>query len=74
MNDPEEDGHEPVGEWEEFDDEDRDPIRVEEFKRLDLQHVPAGIQVSIMDDYFPETTIWREDEIIVCEIQEAEFA
>ena len=70
MNDPEEDGHEPVDEWEEFDDEDRDPIRVEEFKRLDLEHMPGGIQVSIMDDYFPEATIWREGKIIVCEIQE----
>ena len=23
-----------------------------------------------MDDYFPETTIWREGELLVCEIQE----
>jgi hypothetical protein len=73
MDDPEEFEEEeesPTDEWEEFRDNDGDPIRVEELKRLDLEHMPEDIHISVMDDYFPETTIWREGELLVCEIQE----
>jgi hypothetical protein len=73
MDDPEEFEEEPeaaADEWEEFRDHDGDPIRVEELKRLELENVPEDVQISVMDDYFPETTIWREGEILVCEIQE----
>lgn len=73
MDDPEEfeeESETTTGEWEEFSDGDSEPIRVEELKRLDLEHMPEDVHISVMDDYFPETTIWREDEILVCEIQE----
>jgi len=66
----EEDAESEVGEWDEFAEDDGEPIRIEELKRLDLQNMPEEIRVSVMDDYFPETTIWREGEHLVCEIQE----
>lgn len=57
-------------EWEEFRDEDGEPIGVEQLKRLNLADLPEDVHISVMDDYFPETTIWREGEQLVCEIQE----
>ena len=56
--------------WEEFREDDGEPIRLEELKRLDLPNMPDDIHISVMDDYFPETTVWREGEVLVCEIQE----
>ncbi len=50
--------------------DDGDPIRVEELKRLNLQNLPEDVHIPVMDDYFPETTIWREGQLLVCEIQE----
>jgi hypothetical protein len=46
------------------------PIRLEELKRLNLRDMPEEIRISIMDDYFPDTTIWRAGSHLVCEIQE----
>jgi hypothetical protein len=66
----EEDAKSEVGEWDEFAADDGQPIRIEELKRLDLQNMPEDIHVSVMDDYFPETTIWRDGERLVCVIQE----
>jgi hypothetical protein len=61
----------PADEWQEFrDDDDGEPIGIEELKRLDLEHMPEDIHISVMDNYFPDTTIWREGQILVCEIQE----
>jgi len=57
-------------EWQEFRDDDGEPIGVEELKRLNLQNLPEDLHISIMDNYFPETTIWREGQLLVCEIQE----
>ena len=54
----------------EFREDEGDPIRVENLKRLDLERMPDDIQISVMNDYFPETTLWREGEFLVCEIQE----
>ena len=56
--------------WDEFRGEDGDPIGIEELKRLDLQNMPEDIRLWVMDNYFPETTVWREGEILTCEIQE----
>ena len=47
-----------------------DPIGVEELKQINLQCMPEDICVRVMDDYFPETTVKREGEIIIREIQE----
>lgn len=73
MNDPEESEEETeatTDEWEDFRGDDSEPIRIEELKRLDLENMPEDAHISVLDDYFPETTIWREDELLVCEIQE----
>jgi hypothetical protein len=51
-------------------DDDGDPIRVEELKRLKLENLPEDVHIPVMDDYFPETTISREGQLLVCEIQE----
>jgi hypothetical protein len=39
-------------------------------KRLDLENMPEDARVWVMDDNFPEATIWREGELLICEIQE----
>lgn len=57
-------------EWEEFREEDADPIRVEELKRLNLEDMPEDVLIWVMDDYFPEVRIRREGQFIVCEIEE----
>ena len=53
-----------------FREEESDPIGVEELKRLNLQAMPEGIHIWIMDNYFPETTVSRDGEFLICEIQE----
>jgi hypothetical protein len=73
MHDPEEINNEAevkTDDWEEFRDDDCEPIRIEQLKRLNLESMPEDVRISIMDDYFPEATIWREDDLLVCEIQE----
>lgn len=56
--------------WEQFRDEDAEPIRIAEFSRLDISNMPEDACVSIMDDYFPETRVQREGEFVICEIEE----
>lgn len=60
----------PVDKWAEFRGGDTDPIGIDEFKGLDLAHLPKGVRIHVMDNYFPETTISRESASYVCEIQE----
>jgi len=60
----------PADDWEEFRAEDADPIGIEEFKRLNLHEIPEDIRIWVMDDYFPETTVWREGKFLICEIEE----
>lgn len=59
-----------IDEWEEFRDSDGDPIGIEEVKQLNLKEMPEDVSVSVLDNYFPETTISRKGELLVCEIQE----
>jgi len=59
-----------IDEWEEFRDSDGDPIGTEELKHLNLKEMPEDVSVSVLDNYFPETTISREGEFLVCEISE----
>jgi hypothetical protein len=63
-------GYEPYDEWEEFRGDDNEPIGIEELKRLDLRQMPDDVRVCVMDNYFPEVTVRREDETLICEIQE----
>lgn len=32
--------------------------------------MPEDVDIWIMDDYFPETTVYRDGEFLICEIQE----
>lgn len=59
-----------TGTWQEFRDDDADPVRVEGLARIDFQKMPEGIVVRVLDDYFPDTSIWREGETLICEIEE----
>ncbi len=56
--------------WEEFREGDGEPIRVGELTRLDLGDMPEDIHLAVFDDYFPDTTLWRSGDRLVCEIQE----
>lgn len=69
-NELENDAVEAADEWEEFRCEDGEPIGIQELKCLNLRDVPEDIRIWVMDNYFPETTVWREGEVLVCEIQE----
>jgi len=60
----------PADQWQEFRDEEGDPIGVEELKSLNLRDLPEDIHIAVLDNYFPETTIWRDGKFLVCEIQE----
>ncbi len=57
-------------EWDEFRGEDGEPVGIEELKRLNLLDMPEDIRIRVIDNYFPETTVWREGEVLICEIQE----
>jgi hypothetical protein len=56
--------------WEEFRYEDDDPISIEALKALDLAAMPDDVAVRVMDNYFPDTTLRREGDSLVCEIEE----
>src|SRR2546427_8325918 len=62
-------GHTP-NDWEQFQDEDGEPISVAELKCLNLYELPEDALIRVMDNYFPETTIRREGELLICEIEE----
>ncbi len=57
-------------EWEQFREGDGDFIGLAELKGLDLAAMPDDVRIPLLDDYFPETTVWRDGESIICEIQE----
>src|SRR5271165_4720526 len=62
---------EEVGDgWDDFRGDDGDPIGLAELKTLDLKGMPEDIRIWVMDDYFPETTISRDGDIVICAIQE----
>ena len=56
--------------WDEFRCEDQEPIRLNELVALDLATVPEDVQIRVMDDYFPDATITREGETLVCHIED----
>jgi hypothetical protein len=60
----------PADEWEEFRDGDGDFIGLEQLKQLDLRAMPEDVRIPVLADYFPETTLRRDGEFLVCEIQE----
>ena len=56
--------------WDEFRYEDQDPIRLSELAALDLATMPESVQVYVLDDYFPDATITREGDILICHIED----
>jgi hypothetical protein len=65
-----EDGAAVTDDWEEFRDDEGEPIRIAELQQLNLKDMPEDIRIRIMDDYFPDTIIWRIGDRLVCEIEE----
>ena len=61
---------EPEDGWEEFRYEDNDPIGIEALNQLDLAAMPEDVAVRVVDNYFPDTTLHREGDSLVCEIEE----
>ena len=56
--------------WEDFRGDDVEPIGIAQLKDMSFPSMPEDIRIWVMDDYFPETIISRESDILVCEIQE----
>lgn len=59
-----------MDDWDEFRDEDADPIRVARLKTLNFRDMPDDAVIRVMDDDFPETLISRSDDVLVCHIEE----
>lgn len=59
----------PLDRWADFDS-GGDPISIAALKRLDLAGMPEGVQIGVLDNYFPDVTVWRDGGSIVCEIRE----
>lgn len=66
-----EDESEDVGdEWDDFRRDDGNHVSIEDLKQLPLAEMLENIGLFVLDNYFPETTIWRKGDVLVCEIQE----
>ena len=63
-------GASPADEWQSFRGEDSESVGIEELNQLDFANMPEDIRVWVMDNYFPEVTMWRDGEFLICEIQE----
>jgi hypothetical protein len=61
---------EEFDEWEEFRYEDQDPISISELNVLDLSKMPEDVHIPVMDDYFPEASISRSGNQLICNIQD----
>lgn len=57
-------------EWEEFRDDDGEPISLAQLSRLNLVEMPSDVTLRVNDDYFPDTTITREGDALSCAIEE----
>lgn len=56
--------------WSEFRDEEVEPIGIVELGKLPLAEMPDDARVRVMDDYFPDASIKREGDVLVCEIED----
>jgi hypothetical protein len=50
-HEPLDDEEEPESEWEEFCEDDSEPISVEQLTRPHLQSMPEDAQIRVMDKY-----------------------
>lgn len=57
-------------EWDEFREDNGEPISLAQLARLNLVDMPNDVALRVMDDYFPDTTITREDDAFNCAIEE----
>lgn len=60
---------EPIDEWHEYRG-DGDFIGIAELKALVLRSMPEDVHLPVVDDNFPETTVSREGDTLVCEIRD----
>lgn len=56
--------------WDNFRCEDRDPINISELEVLPLNELPEDASIRIMDNYFPDTTITCDGDLLVCRIED----
>lgn len=56
--------------WENFRGDDTEMIEPEQLIQMNLQEVPADVVIRVIGNDFPETTITRDGESLVCEIEE----
>lgn len=70
MSNQEESTTETLCDWEYLREMAEEPMGTDEFARIDLPNLPEDIRIWIMDNDFPETTVWREGDVTVCEIRE----
>jgi hypothetical protein len=56
--------------WDQFRYEDQDHISIAELESLPLSEIPDDVHVCVMDNYFPDTTISREGDVLVCQIED----
>ncbi len=56
--------------WDEFRCPDPDPIRLSEFESLDLSTMPDDVQVRLLDDYFPDASLARSGNQLMCRIED----
>lgn len=60
-------------EWEVLKEEVGDEVAelsVADLRRSDIASLPEGLRLWILDNNYPETTIWREGGNLICEIAE----
>jgi hypothetical protein len=55
-------------EWEEYDDVE--PISLGDLQAISLFNMPEDTRVHVLDNYFPDTTITREADSLVCRIED----
>lgn len=60
---------EPDDGWEEYRDSD-DHIDIATLLQLDIAHMPEDVTLWTLDNFFPESRISRENDTLVCEIEE----
>jgi hypothetical protein len=56
--------------WQDFRDDESEPISIDELKRLKIGNMPDDVVVRVSDNYFPETQIQRVGDRFVCDIEE----
>ena len=66
----EQDADEPDDAWEDFRGDDLEPIGLGELATLEIPGMPEDVRVWVLDDYFPDTTITRRGDTLVCHIEE----